>query len=192
MPSGRYVCLFSSMRHALSPAHQIFGNQDSIPFARLPDYVNHYLAPPDPIVIHYAIHPGTPPPERPSAWDVEVKIEDANLRAKMSNVTVGAARESARELARLDEEIATLAQSLHAAALKRQFLTNYAEDPAAFIHRYLESQARDLETILGSGPSDGATIRREDLQRSEFFRMPWVEEAVAVWDGMRIASRTMQ
>jgi SWI/SNF-related matrix-associated actin-dependent regulator of chromatin subfamily D len=46
-----------------------------------------------------------------------------------------------------------------------------------------------LESILGSGPSEGATIRKEDLSRSEFFRMPWVEEAVAIWDGMRIANK---
>jgi hypothetical protein len=33
-----------------------------------------------------------------------------------------------------------------------------------------------LETILGSGPSDGLTIRQEELRRSEFFQLPWVEE----------------
>ena len=46
-----------------------------------------------------------------------------------------------------------------------------------------------LESILGSGPTEGGTLRREDLQRSEFFRMPWVEEAVAIWDGLRLANQ---
>ena len=81
---------------------------------------------------------------------------------------------------------------MHASILKRQFLQAFADDPAGFIQNFLESQSRDLESMLGSGPSEGATIRKEDLQRSEYFRMSWVEEAVAVWDGMRLASRLQQ
>jgi SWI/SNF-related matrix-associated actin-dependent regulator of chromatin subfamily D len=56
---------------------------------------------------------------------------------------------------------------------------------------WLESQSRDLESVLGSGPSEGATVRAEDLRRSEFFKLPWVEEAVAVQDGMRLAAKGM-
>lgn len=70
-------------------------------------------------------------------------------------------------------------------------MQSFADDPAVFINTYLQSQSRDLESMLGSGPSEGATVRREDLQRSEYFRMPWVEEAVAIWEGMRLASRVM-
>ena len=70
-------------------------------------------------------------------------------------------------------------------------MQSFADDPAVFINTYLQSQSRDLESMLGSGPSEGATVRREDLQRSEYFRMPWVEEAVAIWEGMRLASRAM-
>jgi SWI/SNF-related matrix-associated actin-dependent regulator of chromatin subfamily D len=73
--------------------------------------------------------------------------------------------------------------------LKRQFLQSFAEDPPTFISTWLASQSRDLESILGSGPSEGATIRKEDLSRSEFFRMPWIEEAIAIWDGMRVANK---
>lgn len=29
---------------------------------------------------------------------------------------------------------------------------------------------------MGSGPSEGATVRQEELKRSEFFQLPWVEE----------------
>jgi SWI/SNF-related matrix-associated actin-dependent regulator of chromatin subfamily D len=76
--------------------------------------------------------------------------------------------------------------------MKRTFLDAFAQDPAGFIQKWLESQSRDLETVLGSGPSEGATVRAEDLKRSDFFRLPWVEEAVAVQEGMRIASKAMQ
>lgn len=56
------------------------------------------------------------------------------------------------------------------------FLQSFAEDPAHFIQTWLESQSRDLENILGSGPSEGMTVRQEELRRSEFFQLPWVEE----------------
>ena len=76
-------------------------------------------------------------------------------------------------------QTALLAQSLHNSHLKRTFLQSFADDPAKFIQRWLESQSRDLESILGSGPTEGLTVRQEELRRSEFFQLPWVEEVCA-------------
>lgn len=73
-------------------------------------------------------------------------------------------------------QIALLAQSLHNSHMKRTFLESFAKEPAQFIQTWLESQSRDLESILGNGPSEGQTVRQEELKRSEFFRLPWVEE----------------
>ncbi|KAF8064246.1 SWI/SNF complex protein [Lyophyllum atratum] len=168
----------------------VFGG-DSIVFQKLPEVVNRYLAAPDPIVLHYTINPSIPPPERPSAWDVEIKMEDASLKSRMT-VMVNQNKESAQTLGKMDEEIALLAQSLHNSHLKRTFLQSFANDPAEFIQTWLESQSRDLESVLGSGPSEGMTVRQEELKRSEFFQLPWVEEAVAIQEGMRLASKGMQ
>ena len=88
-------------------------------------------------------------------------------------------------------QIALHVQSLTNAHTKRQFLRAFADDPRAFVQTWLASQARDLESVLGSGPSEGATVRQEDLKRAEFFRLPWVEEAVAVQEGMRLASKVV-
>jgi hypothetical protein len=62
--------------------------------------------------------------------------------------------------------------------MKRIFLESFAKDPSQFrvIQTWLESQSRDLESILGNGPMEGLTIRQEELRRSEFFQLPWVEE----------------
>ncbi|KAH9953605.1 SWI/SNF complex subunit [Russula dissimulans] len=174
--------------HADAALRSIFG-AEVISFNVLPELVNRYVAPPNPVVIYYTVNPSTPPPERPSAWDIDIKLEDVALKSKMQAVTLNASRDTSRELTKLDDEIATLAQSLHSSVLKRQFLRSFAEDQSGFIQTWLASQSRDLESILGSGPSEGATIRKEDLSRSEFFRMPWVEEAVAIWDGMRVANK---
>ncbi|KAJ7432627.1 SWI/SNF complex protein [Mycena galericulata] len=166
-------------------------NGENILFQKLPELVNRCLAAPDPIILHYMINPTIPAPERPMAWDVELKTEDVAMKGRMS-VMVQANKESMQNLARIDEEIATLAQSLHNSHLKRTFLQSFARDPAQFIQTWLESQSRDLETVLGSGPTDGLTIRQEELKRSEFFRLPWVEEAVAVQEGVRLATKATQ
>ncbi|KDQ52354.1 hypothetical protein JAAARDRAFT_162811 [Jaapia argillacea MUCL 33604] len=164
-------------------------NADQVLFQQLPELVNHYLTPPDPIVLHYTINPGATPPERPSAWDVEVKVDDVQMKGRMSGVVVSMNAESTRELGKLDEEIAQLAASLQNSHLKRTFLLSFASSPSEFIQNWLSSQSRDLESVLGSGPSEGATVRQEELKRSEFWRLGWVEEAVAVQEGMRLAAR---
>jgi SWI/SNF-related matrix-associated actin-dependent regulator of chromatin subfamily D len=96
------------------------------------------------------------------------------------------------------------AQSIQNAQTKLTFLRSFADDPAAFIDTWLASQARDLDAVLGGseaavlGPGGhgglaedlGGNVRRvraEELRRSEFFQLPWVEEAVAVQEGMRLA-----
>ncbi|KAI6143230.1 SWI/SNF complex 60 kDa subunit [Pisolithus tinctorius] len=165
----------------------IFGG-DTVVFQQLPELVNRYLIPPDPVILHYTINPMVPPPERPQAWDIEVKMEDTSLKSRMA-VMVQATKDSTQDLSKLDDEIALLTQSLHNAHTKRVFLQSFAEDPTKFIQNWLESQSRDLESILGSGPSEGATIRAEELRRSDFFRLPWVEEAVAIQEGMRLSSK---
>jgi len=104
---------------------------------------------------------------------------------------VNTSKESAQALLKLDEEIALLAQSLHNSHMKRTFLESFAKDPSQFIQTWLESQSRDLESILGNGPMEGLTIRQEELRRSEFFQLPWVEEAVAIQEGVRLAAKAM-
>ena len=87
-------------------------------------------------------------------------------------------------------QISLQVQGLNNSHLKRTFLRAFSDDPQRFIQTWLESQSRDLETILGSGPSEGGSLRQDDLRRSEFFRLPWVEEAVAVQEGLRLAAKT--
>jgi hypothetical protein len=73
-------------------------------FQKLPEIINRYLVAPDPILLHYSINPAIPPPERPSAWDVEVKMEDLVLKNRMA-VMVHTNRESSQSLSKLDEEV---------------------------------------------------------------------------------------
>lgn len=87
----------------LSRLHQIFG-VDQIPFQRIPELVNQFLMPPDPIILHYTIDPSVVPPERPMAWDVEVKTEDGALKSRMTAM-LQTSKETIQDAAKLDEEV---------------------------------------------------------------------------------------
>jgi SWI/SNF-related matrix-associated actin-dependent regulator of chromatin subfamily D len=76
-----------------------------IPFNHLPELANRYLAPPNPVVIHYTVSPSVPTPDRPAAWDIELKLEDVALKSKMQAVTLNASRDVLRELTKLDDEV---------------------------------------------------------------------------------------
>ncbi|KAH6904427.1 SWI/SNF complex 60 kDa subunit [Coprinopsis sp. MPI-PUGE-AT-0042] len=166
----------------------LFNGMEIIQFAKLPEFINRFMSAPDPVVLWYNLNPAAPPPERPQAWDVEVKMEDSMLKHRMATM-LQSTKENAVALSKLDEEIAMLAQSLHNSHIKKTFLESFANDPATFIQTWLESQSRDLESIMGSGPTEGLTVRQEELRRSEFFRLPWVEEAVAIHHGLNLASK---
>jgi SWI/SNF-related matrix-associated actin-dependent regulator of chromatin subfamily D len=74
-------------------------------FQQLPEIVNRFLLPPDPIVLHYMINPGAVPPDRPSAWDVEVKLDDLSLKSRMKGATLEANPTTVKTLAELDDEV---------------------------------------------------------------------------------------
>ena len=95
-----------SNAHRFFPPHcwlKIF-NGENILFQKLPELVNRCLVAPDPITLHYTINPTIPAPERPMAWDVEVKTEDTALKSKMT-VMVQGNKESMTTLAKLDEDV---------------------------------------------------------------------------------------
>lgn len=78
-------------------------------FNFLPELTNRYLAAPNPVVIYYTVNPSTPPPERPSAWDIELKLEDVALKSKMQAVTLNPSRDALRDLTKLDDEVRSVA-----------------------------------------------------------------------------------
>ncbi|KAI0742381.1 hypothetical protein C8Q80DRAFT_1187942, partial [Daedaleopsis nitida] len=122
---------------------------DTAYFQHLPDIVNCFLLPPEPTILHYTLNPTLPPPEKPVAWDVEVKVDDSNLKGRMQHVVMSMAADSAKELTKLDEEIALHVQSLTNAHMKRTFLRAFADGPREFSQTWLASQSRDLVSVLG-------------------------------------------
>ena len=80
-------------------------------------------------------------------------------------------------------QIAQGAQAIRTAKLKQEFYQTLAEDPKGFVNKWLESQSKDLDILLGNEHG----TREEDLRNAEFFRGPWVDEAVSIHEGLRVA-----
>lgn len=61
-----------------------------------------------------------------------------------------------KQLAAYDDHVALLIQALSAAQRKHSFLAGYGKDPVTFLRRWMGSQKRDLEVVLGeSGRMEG-------------------------------------
>lgn len=56
-----------------------------------------------------------------------------------------------KQLSAYDDHIALLIQALAAAERKHSFLEGYSKDPVSFTKRWMGSQKRDLEVVLGEG-----------------------------------------
>ncbi|KAK3170792.1 hypothetical protein OEA41_002874 [Lepraria neglecta] len=56
-----------------------------------------------------------------------------------------------KQLSLYDEHICLLIQALNASQRKHSFLAGFAKDPVTFTRRWMSSQKRDLEIVLGEG-----------------------------------------
>ncbi|KAJ2780448.1 SWI/SNF and RSC complex subunit Ssr3 [Coemansia interrupta] len=171
---------------------QVF-NMPVISFTAIPQMLQTCLVRPDPLIIEYTVrvHAGEYHMAQ-YAFDVEVELEDYSPVTAGPLATIQARN---RDLASIDDQLATQMQEIHNARGKRDFLRNFAEDPVAFIHRWIDNQTKDLEVILGdrrhaleaaigaimageeSGTSGDAEAAKW-LKDSALYNEAWASEAV--------------
>jgi len=54
-------------------------------------------------------------------------------------------------ISRIDDRIALLVQAMTHEKAKHGFLSSMSSDPVGFVRRWVQSQQRDLEVVLGKG-----------------------------------------
>ncbi|CAG8466653.1 10824_t:CDS:10 [Acaulospora colombiana] len=140
-----------------------------IAFPQIPELINKHLLPVDPISIDYTIRVDKEFHQSRYAYDIEVEVDDPN-KAKLSIPTSMA---NQKEIQSLDDKIAQCVQSINNSKTKRDFLLNFATSPVEFINKWIASQSRDLEVILGE-----SKVNLEEQRRSEFYKQGWVNEAI--------------
>ncbi|RUS30535.1 hypothetical protein BC938DRAFT_479278 [Jimgerdemannia flammicorona] len=139
-------------------------------FAQVPELLAPHLILPDPIILEYIIRVDKEYHLSRHAYDIDIEVDDA-IRAKMASVVASTATQ--KEIMTLDEKIVQCVQSVNNSKIKRDFLLQFATSPVDFINKWVASQARDLEIILGE-----SRVNLEEMRRTDFYRQDWVKEAV--------------
>ena len=70
-----------------------------------------------------------------------------------------------KEVAGLDEQLATLIQAVAHSKAKHTFLSSMARDPVRFVNGWLGSQKRDLDIIMGEATRGGGEEANGDEWR---------------------------
>jgi SWI/SNF-related matrix-associated actin-dependent regulator of chromatin subfamily D len=95
---------------------------------------------------------------QPTVYDVRISLPDP-LRAALSQILTSQSYPATlRSIAKLNDDVALLVQAIAHSKSKHMFLTGLSKDPASFVKRWISSQKRDLEIIMGEtgrGAEDG-------------------------------------
>ncbi|CAO3670156.1 unnamed protein product [Rhizopus stolonifer] len=142
----------------------------TIQFDQIPNLVNRYVTQPDPIVLEYTVRVDKRFHTLPKAYDVDVEL-DSVLKQKMMNVV--SASQVQKDILALDDKVVQCVQSINNSKIKRDFLMQFSTHPIEFINKWINSQAREIEAVLGE-----TKVNLEDVRQTEFYKQPWVKEAV--------------
>ncbi|GJJ72767.1 SWI/SNF-related matrix-associated actin-dependent regulator of chromatin subfamily D [Entomortierella parvispora] len=153
-------------------------NQPKISFPSLPELIGRFLSPPDPIVLEYTVRVDKPYHLSSHCYDLDVEVDDPTVKTKISSLISSTAMSSMtgslpKQIHAYDEQIMQYIQSMNNSKTKRDFLLRFANDPSDFLERWIASQSRDLEVILGE-----SHVNLEEQRHSEFYNQQWVNEAV--------------
>lgn len=130
--------------------NQVF-KQDSIQFPHIPTLIIPHLKPLPPLSLPYTIRVDPDFHASPTPT-----IYTLRLPTPPSLPSLPPALQTLKQLSAYDEHLALLIQALGASQRKYQFLDGYKRDPVTFVKRWMGSQKRDLEVVLGeSGRFEG-------------------------------------
>lgn len=140
------------------------------------------MKPPPPPVLEYTIKLDGPSPSAPACWDIEVWEP---LPAAHDGLPPSVARlgRGDKDLEQLDQRLGSLHKRLVESKRRRDFYHSFSADPVTFIRSVVGSQGRDLRIA-----KQGSAQQYEAMQRSEFFKGKWVEDAVLRYLHRRLAA----
>ncbi|KAF2193844.1 hypothetical protein K469DRAFT_549741 [Zopfia rhizophila CBS 207.26] len=170
-------------------------NTDTIFFPYLPSLLTQHLQTLPPIQLSYTIRVDKDyiapslesgiPASQPTVYDVQVALDDplkalaGSLLHSKDNV------EMLQQIHDMDEQIAVLVQGIQKSKAKHAFFTSLSNDPVSFIKRWLSSQKRDLEVILGEatrgGGEDGSGLEWRRGGKDGVWGSEVARESVALW-----------
>ncbi|KAJ8656680.1 hypothetical protein O0I10_007527 [Lichtheimia ornata] len=155
-----------------------------IHFSEIPMLIGHHLVRPDPIVINYTITMDTDSRHSLEAYDLDVEL-DSIIRQKM--IASVASTQAQKEVLALDDKIVQCVQNINNSKSRRDFLLHFAQHPVNFINKWIATQTRDLEAVVGD-----SKIGIEEMRHAEFYKQAWVKEAVFHYLTTKVQQRMQQ
>ncbi|KAH9864167.1 hypothetical protein J1614_010101 [Plenodomus biglobosus] len=173
----------------------LFGGQDSFYFPNLPTLIKPHLATLPPIQLQYTIRvdkdyiapsaESGKQPSQPTIYDVQVALEDPMQPLFQDILRRPDSIQTLQDIQKIDEQLVLLMGAIGQSKAKHAFFTSMSKDPVAFFKRWLSSQKRDLEVLLGEATRGGG----EDASGEEWRRGGvdgvWgsevAKESVALW-----------
>ncbi|KAI9816072.1 MAG: SWI/SNF complex component snf12 [Thelocarpon impressellum] len=161
---------------------------DTVFFPYIPDLILHqnHLLPLPAIRLPYTIRVDSSEERSPTVYLIRVPLPDP-LRTQLSSLLASPSHSSTlRSIAALDDTLTLLIQAIAHARAKHGFQASLARDPAGFLRRWIGSQRRDLEVVLGDavrGVGEEGGVGEEWRRGGE--RGVWggegVRESVELW-----------
>ena len=125
----------------------------------------------------------------PTIYDITVPAPDT-LRAKIIALMQDPAqRETLKELASLNDQLAILVQSLTTSKARHSFFTTMSKDPVNFVKKWVSSQKKDLEIIMGDARAGNGAEWMGDEFRRGGSESVWSSENVRESVGLMVSKR---
>lgn len=127
---------------------------------------------------------------QPTIYDIRVSLDDP-LRAKLHSFNSNPSYPTTlREIANFNDELAVLVQAISHSKAKHTFLASMSKDPVSFLRKWISSQKRDLEVLMGEATRGGG----EDASGEEWRRggasSVWGTENVRESVNLLLSTRT--
>ena len=118
----------------------------------------------------------------PTIYDIRVATEDL-LRLRILNMSQNPEyAKTLKDIAALDDQLAIIVQAISHEKARHSFFKAFAKDPSGFLKRWVSSQKRDLEVIVGEasrgGGEDGLGIEFQRGGKGGVWDSEVVREAV--------------
>lgn len=115
---------------------------------------------------------------QPTIYDIQVQVDDPLKAALSAYLTNPVYATNLREIATVNEHLATLVQSVMNSKSKHTFFDALSKNPTEFIAKWLSSQKRDLKVLAGDAMRGGGEDATGDEWRRGGQNSIWASENV--------------
>jgi SWI/SNF-related matrix-associated actin-dependent regulator of chromatin subfamily D len=150
---------------------------------RVGDAIIQHCRPLPPVTLDYTIRVdsayinATPKPSPHTIYDISVLQNDPTYDLVKDRIFHSPDTTATLEqIAKIDTHLALVVQAIAQSKGKHTFFTSMAADPVNFLKRWISSQKRDLEVILGEATRPGVRLPLREEEAEKESNLPLADE----------------